>query len=451
MADNRYDVTIIGSGIGGLTAAALLSKWGLRVLVLEKRDRLGGRCATVEYEGFRLPTGAITIHQDSAMNEAMQEAGVVFETVPVSRLFYRLEGRDHEMPSKGSIATLLDIVNNLEVQKGRLLTGMAKAVATEAIMGGFKQTIAEGGKGNLTFHDWILQYTDNELALSIFDCIASTLLGGHSYEIPASAAFAIFARARGFREVGITPRGNGTEMEKLATVVRAGGDIWTGSAASGIGLKSGRARLVEVMRNGAKTTVESEAVISNIGPKGTALLVGEHNLKDDYLRAMRLGLRPKPVTLAFIASDRPLWPEDGRPAILMIAGTRRVTTLVPISSVQDNAAPPGQHLLFAFGSPKSSWAHIDKEEEVSSVMRDLREQLPGFEQHGRLLKIEPRDISDDFPEARVRLGFNLPPETPVPNLFNVGCAVLPPGIGGVAAIVAIAREVAVKIRRLVKG
>ena len=41
----RYDVVIIGAGVGGLTAAALLSKAGLSVLVLEKEPRVGGYLA----------------------------------------------------------------------------------------------------------------------------------------------------------------------------------------------------------------------------------------------------------------------------------------------------------------------------------------------------------------------------------------------------------------------
>ena len=38
----KYDVIIIGSGPKGLTAAAYLSKVGLKVLVLEKRHEAGG-------------------------------------------------------------------------------------------------------------------------------------------------------------------------------------------------------------------------------------------------------------------------------------------------------------------------------------------------------------------------------------------------------------------------
>ena len=39
---DRYDAIVVGSGVGGLTAAALLAKSGRSVLVLERHDRVGG-------------------------------------------------------------------------------------------------------------------------------------------------------------------------------------------------------------------------------------------------------------------------------------------------------------------------------------------------------------------------------------------------------------------------
>ncbi|HHH13060.1 MAG TPA: FAD-dependent oxidoreductase, partial [Thiolapillus brandeum] len=39
---HRYDVVVIGAGIGGLTAAALLARCGRSVLVIERHDRPGG-------------------------------------------------------------------------------------------------------------------------------------------------------------------------------------------------------------------------------------------------------------------------------------------------------------------------------------------------------------------------------------------------------------------------
>lgn len=45
------DAIIIGSGIGGLTTGAMLSRAGRKVLVLEQHDRAGGSCHTFVEKG----------------------------------------------------------------------------------------------------------------------------------------------------------------------------------------------------------------------------------------------------------------------------------------------------------------------------------------------------------------------------------------------------------------
>jgi monoamine oxidase len=70
------DVIIIGAGAAGLSAARTLSKLGYSILILEARDRIGGRIHTIMDEGFTIPVeaGAEFIHGDlpytmSLMNE----------------------------------------------------------------------------------------------------------------------------------------------------------------------------------------------------------------------------------------------------------------------------------------------------------------------------------------------------------------------------------------------
>jgi len=57
----KYDIVIIGSGIGGLTCACLLSGRGKKVLLLEQSSRLGGCCASYELDGHRFDVGAIFV------------------------------------------------------------------------------------------------------------------------------------------------------------------------------------------------------------------------------------------------------------------------------------------------------------------------------------------------------------------------------------------------------
>lgn len=77
----HYDAVIIGAGIGGLTAAALLSKSGLKVAVLEKEPRIGGYLAGFQRKGFKFDTAIHWLNQCSA-------------TGIVSRVF-DLIGKDH--------------------------------------------------------------------------------------------------------------------------------------------------------------------------------------------------------------------------------------------------------------------------------------------------------------------------------------------------------------------
>jgi phytoene dehydrogenase-like protein len=57
----KADLVVIGAGVNGLTAAALLAKAGFKPLVLERRSRVGGAAVTEEFHpGFKASTVAHT-------------------------------------------------------------------------------------------------------------------------------------------------------------------------------------------------------------------------------------------------------------------------------------------------------------------------------------------------------------------------------------------------------
>ena len=58
-----YDVIVIGAGIGGLTSAALLSRAGLSVCVLEKEPRVGGYLAGFRRKHFIFDTAIHWLNQ----------------------------------------------------------------------------------------------------------------------------------------------------------------------------------------------------------------------------------------------------------------------------------------------------------------------------------------------------------------------------------------------------
>src|SRR4051812_14366893 len=57
-----YDVVIVGGGHNGLVCSAYLAMAGLRVVVLERRDVVGGAAVTEEFHpGFRNSVAAYTV------------------------------------------------------------------------------------------------------------------------------------------------------------------------------------------------------------------------------------------------------------------------------------------------------------------------------------------------------------------------------------------------------
>lgn len=131
------DVVVVGGGVAGLVAARDLAAGGLRVVVLESRDRLGGCVAAHEVAGLRLDAGAESFATRSpAVGDLLTELGLGADVVtptPVGA-WVRLADRTVPLPRAGvlgipgrlwsrDVRAAIGVIGSLRATADRLLPG----------------------------------------------------------------------------------------------------------------------------------------------------------------------------------------------------------------------------------------------------------------------------------------------------------------------------------------
>jgi phytoene dehydrogenase-like protein len=444
-----YDVIVIGSGMGGLSAAALLAQAGFRILVTEKYERLGGNFSTIEYKGFKLPTGAIGVELGGPVEKVFKMTGADFTVTPVPAQYYWIHGNYYKLPEQGGVRSLLDMLNKTRADRMRLMGKLAKEVATEKIMGAFKRGVKGEEKAEMSFRDWLLQYTDDEEVLAIFRSIIFALFSVNESEMPASTFFRFVSRevGHGYRFYGHAPHGNIVLMNSLSDVIEGhGGEVWTSAEAEKIVVKTGKVKSVLVRKEGDEVEIGARFVISDIGPKKTVEMAGENNFESGYVKKVK-ELKPCPIITFLIASDQPLVDLKGTASVV---GCNSLYWFDPVTNISPEMALPGRHLLVAFGNPKSSLKPMNARMEIERNFQDLAEIFPDFQNRAEILRIDVRNIDDEWPAYHVFPGQELSIKTPIENLYMVGDGVKRQGLMGLPGCAQTGLDVAELVKKEVK-
>jgi phytoene dehydrogenase-like protein len=316
----RYDVAIIGGGHNGLVTAAYLARAGRKVLVLERREMVGGCSVTEEiWPGYRVSTAAY-------LTSLLQER--VIDDLELERFGYRVYPKDPAFFSPFPDNRYLFFWQDNE----KTLTEIAKFSARDAdrypkyeahlerlarIVESLLLTIPPEFPPN-RFADWIdwlriggrmrgLGRRELEGLVKIFTQSAADLLdewfeseqikvtlatdgviGANGGPRSAGTAYILMHHCmggvNGKRGLwGFVHGGMGAVAEAIAASARSrGAEIRTSASVDRVLVRDGRAAGV-VLQGGEE--IEADVVASNLDPKYTFLrLLSANDLPDDEFR-----------------------------------------------------------------------------------------------------------------------------------------------------------------------
>ncbi|WP_162571327.1 phytoene desaturase family protein [Variovorax sp. SRS16] len=425
MTEANYDAIVLGAGAGGLCAAARLTAAGRKVLVVESKDRVGGRASTEIIEGFNVNVGAIALELGSTFEETFKLLGVPLDVrEPSPATVFRIDKKLINVSKGGGWGLLLGTFTKQAAKIG--------AKFADARQGDLPEE-------KLNTKEWLSQYTKNETVHAIFRNLCAAIFAANSDEVPARAFLTYFAIKGAFKRFGFCPRGTIGVWNDLAAGIREkGGEIWLDASATGLQVDDGRVASVAIERHGVTVRVSAGVVISNIGPRGLVALAGDA-LGARYAADTQSVLKPAAnIVINFATRKRLL----DTPGLVTFGKTRRLCNMGELTATCPEIAPEGWYQYVAYAVPIPAIGEFDEKTEVEASLQDLRDEFPEFDQ-AKMLSV--RVMRGEWPAQRSCAGYDMPQDTPLANLWNVGDGVKDYGDGGTQACALTAKLVAQKV------
>ena len=438
----RYDAVIIGGGHNGLTCGAYLARAGLRTLVLERREVIGGAAVTEEVvPGFKFSVFSYLmslLHPKVIADLELRKYG--FEVLPASDMFSSLPGGDHIVFSDSIAKTQASFARfspkdaAIYPEFDRYLMESAQIVRKILLetppdpscrdWRAFKQTALFlwkyrkiGGKlfrlidlMTMSADDYLSEWFESthvKATLAYYSGIgtfAGPRTPGSAYVIMHH----VMGEHAGAGGWGFVRGGMGTITQAIAAYGRTKGmEIRTGAAVAAIDTAAGRATGVTLADG---TRIEARVVASNVSAKLTFLkFLPENVLPAELVRDIKAYRTFSTAFKINIACERlpkyrafdpavcgfpyPTYTHIG-PTIEYLerayddakwgAWSREpfITPVAP-SFVDDTISPPGKHVVHLFGGHaphtlKEGDWESRKPDFVKNVLRVLDEHAPGF-------------------------------------------------------------------------
>jgi phytoene dehydrogenase-like protein len=187
----KYDIIVIGGGLGGLTAGAKLAKEGKKVLLLEQHDRPGGCATTFRRKDFTLEVGLHEmdgLHPRDLKTKIFRDLGLFerVEFLPVPEFYRFIQGETSIVISHDPEEVKATLLNHFPGEKAGIDLYFESVLNARKIIG------AKDSPPDKTVGEWLDEIISDET-------LKLVLLGnlGYFHDDPYSLSYYYYITAQG--------------------------------------------------------------------------------------------------------------------------------------------------------------------------------------------------------------------------------------------------------------